>query len=56
MQPELDEKKFGMVLPSRVGDFYSAYHTYLKKSGVDGVKVRIPDEQVEFKVVIFTPR
>lgn len=41
MQPELDEKRFGMVRPSRVRDFYSAYHRYLKDSGVDGVKVRI---------------
>lgn len=46
MQPELDEKIFGMVTPRRVGDFYSAYHRYLKDSGIDGVKVRISAEHV----------
>lgn len=40
MQPELDGKRFGMVPASRVGDFYLAYHRYLKENGVDGVKVR----------------
>lgn len=40
MQPELDEKRFGMVKPSRAESFYLAYHKYLKKNGIDGVKVR----------------
>lgn len=40
MQPELDGKRFGMVPARRVGEFYLAYHKYLKDNGVDGVKVR----------------
>ncbi|CAM9672683.1 unnamed protein product, partial [Laminaria digitata] len=39
MQPELDGKRFGMVPASRVGEFYLAYHKYLKDNGLDGVKV-----------------
>lgn len=39
MQPELDEKRFGMIPRRRVQDFYRAYHTYLKSNGIDGVKV-----------------
>lgn len=40
MQPELDQKRFGMVPSQRVEDFFMAYHKYLKDSGVDGVKVK----------------
>lgn len=39
MQPELDEKSFGMVPADRIEAFYRAYHKYLKENGVDGVKV-----------------
>lgn len=39
MQPELDEKRFGMMSLSRVEAFYLAYHRYLKNNGIDGVKV-----------------
>lgn len=41
MQPELDGKRFGMVPAARMGEFYLAYHRYLKDNGVDGVKVGI---------------
>lgn len=41
MQPELNEKRFGMVPAQRVEAFYLAYHKYLRDNGVDGVKVRI---------------
>lgn len=41
MQPELDEKRFGMVPAQRVEAFYLAYHKYLRDNGVDGVKVRL---------------
>lgn len=39
MQPELDEKRFGMLPLSKIEAFYRAYHGYLKNNGVDGVKV-----------------
>ncbi|CAM9418058.1 unnamed protein product, partial [Hapterophycus canaliculatus] len=39
MQPELDEKRFGMVKASRAEAFYLAYHRYLRENGIDGVKV-----------------
>lgn len=29
-----------MVPATRVGEFYLAYHRYLKDNGIDGVKVR----------------
>lgn len=40
IQPELDQKRFGMVPSQRVESFFMAYHKYLKDSGVDGVKVK----------------
>lgn len=42
MQPELDEKRFGMLPLTQVEAFYRSYHSYLKKNGVDGVKVGMP--------------
>ncbi|CAN0114655.1 unnamed protein product [Ectocarpus sp. 12 AP-2014] len=39
MQPELDQKRFGMVRLGNVEAFYRAYHGYLRDNGVDGVKV-----------------
>lgn len=39
MQPELDQKRFGMVPSKRAESFFMAYHKYLKDNGVDGVKV-----------------
>lgn len=40
MQPELDDKRFGMVRLGNVEAFYRAYHGYLRDNGIDGVKVR----------------
>ena len=42
MQPELDQKRFGMIPANRVESFYLSYHKYLKDNGVDGVKVKGP--------------
>ncbi len=36
---ESEQRDFGMINPDMAGEFYDAYHSYLKAEGIDGVKV-----------------